>query len=193
MLSLFGLIYGEQMAGVAFNEKLLGAFTREEVDALRKQFAGEITSEDAVEAAYQAEVKAKKMQMKAAKEGAKAGKDLAEHAAKVQDEAQPLQLSAVDVPEQVSGLMDDLIPPSPSTPVASPASSLPATPGSFGHGFGLDEEELARGLSEDSSDGDDEAEEGVPPAAAVAPAPAPAPVPAGASIAGYADEDWDDV
>lgn len=92
----------ENLIGVAFNEKLLGAFSREGIKAMRGQHAGEVQSEDAVEAAYQAEVKAKMMQVKEAKEGAKAGKDLAEQAAKAQDQAQPLKLEAADVPEQLS-------------------------------------------------------------------------------------------
>ena len=114
----------------------------------------------------------------------------------VPQQVQPkLEIAAGDVPDvQLSGLdPEHIVPP-------SPQGGLPETPESFGHSFGLDEEELRRGLSDEDEDSDSEvpsqlgqeprtteatAEEGVPPARSVAGS-----TPAGMNLD---DEEWDDV
>jgi hypothetical protein len=88
-----------------------------------------------------------------------------------------LEVAAEDLPSvQLEGLdPDDIIPPSPS----------PTTP-QLTNRFGLDADELTRGLHDESDDDDEEeaaaatVEEGVPPAAAVA-------------ATAYEEEEWDDV
>lgn len=106
-----------------------------------------------------------------------------------------LEIAAGDVPDvQLSGLdPEHIVPP-------SPQGGLPETPDSFGHSFGLDEEELRRGLSDEDEDSDSEtpsqleqepcasvatAEEGVPPSRTVVGS-----TPAGVKLD---EEDWDDV
>lgn len=104
---------------------------------------------------------------------------------------QKLEIAVEDVPTvQISGLdREQIVPPSPS--------QTPQTPDSFGHSFGLDEEELRRGMADEDEDSGSEtpqaqvepnlsvtAEEGVPPSGAASGVPA---------AVTSDEEDWDDV
>lgn len=110
-----------------------------------------------------------------------------------------LEIALEDLPAlQISGLdPEQIVPPTPS-PTSTPkrrgdgSEGLPETPNSFGHSFGLDEEELRRGLADEDDDSESETQPQVAQQSSMAIGMMEEGVPPSSALAGDEPE-WDDV